>query len=407
MFSSSQIEFWTKERTLLLVRIFTLLMLLGIGASFVQDIETKASVWKGDYPTFYSGAMAFETFGAQGLYDLDYQKSVQHKNWPSLGTSYAPFIYPPYVAPMVWPFAKLNPQQGVLVFIAVMFAAFLLASKCLQKTVELPQAKFLDFVCVLFLFAPISGGIFGSQNSALSLLLYILVLFFYKDRSPRSQVLAGCCAGLWLFKPQYPALILLCSILGRKWRFVLGASIPAAIYYAIAAYMFGPLWPVEWLKVVETATSAEILGNAHQHISFRGVSTAIALYFGLSDVQPISIASGIVSLALAAFVCYWAWKSTKYRINGKDLFEDLLYLLGPVVLIASPHAHYYDLAFCVPFIARLFKPKSDLNISLLACVYMIAFVVSSNRHLIVVNPLVLLPLALIIIGARQFRKDLA
>ena len=83
----------------------------------------------------------------------------------------------------------------------------------------------------------------------------------------------------------------------------------------------------------------------------------------------------------------------------------LLLLLGPALVLASTHSHFYELSLCVFFLAHIFSWKNDRAVSYSAALLILTYICSSSRHFFFVNPLVLLPVFCLIFALCKLQTN--
>ncbi|MCC6221382.1 MAG: DUF2029 domain-containing protein [Deltaproteobacteria bacterium] len=405
----SEKRFWTKGR---LARICVCLLIgffLALFIAHYADRTKTTSITRGDFPAFYAAAVLAK-YDAKNLYDASAQQKIENHYWPSLSGSYYFFSYPPYVAVILSPLAKLNAHQAKAVYFAIMFVA-LIASTYLVSSPQLnfTRAPFVTFTVFLF-FGPVLSGLAAGQNITLSMLCYVGFLYFWSLDSKRGSILAGLCLGLWMFKPHFALLPLFFSLLSRRRASIaLGAMIPAIFYYALAASLSGFYWPVSWLNAVSDFAAKDYIANRHQMVSLFSIIDIFVTSIGFeSDFHSfLKILSAVMALLLVALVGKLVLRANGLEA-GRERSEremDIACLLGPAVVILSPHVLYYDLGLCLIPLSRSVDLRDDRNINLLILLWALMLTLSMTREFFSIQPMFLFGLgSFIFLCKRAYRK---
>jgi hypothetical protein len=362
MFTNS-VEFWTPERSRLILRIVTVLQLFAVVLTYIHDTKSTKSIRRGDFPSFYMAAAIVESGQLDRLYDLKYQKQVENHYWPSLAGNITPFPYPPFVAYVLSPLAKFSPEKAQLIYLSFMLSFFVASILLIAPVLKRDS---LDLLCLALLFAPVPGGIFSSQNTALSMFCYAgAVSFLAKD----NKFVAGIFSGLWFFKPHFALIFSIAILFATGSRaFVLGLAIPCLLYYFLGTLLFGISWPLTWLEFLKIYNSLEHKLNSYHTVSLNG-----------------SFLPDWLSIAFSLLIFLYVLIKVAKNV---DLIKFAL-ILGPVIVTISPHTIYYDLGLSFFALAFLISPKNDREVSMLVLFLLAVLYASSNRSLFSVSPLIL------------------
>ena len=394
MLAGNRREFWTPEVLRSMLRGLAGILLFMVLVIYFVD-ENSAKIGKGDFPVFYSGAVAAAQGDYLQLYDFEYHTELQNRIWPALQGNVHPFVYPPFVAVLLSPLARLSATQAHLAFIGVMSLCFLCSVFLAQGFSSLVRGRVFDSICCLILFAPLTTGIFGAQNTALSLLFYSAILFFMSRGGKTNEFFAGVFAGLWFFKPHFPLIVIFFMALARCSSFLLGALGPVLAYYAVGAIACGWSWPISWVFEMWEFSHLELRANSFQLVSLNGVFSALARSLVGGEVVWISrIVAWCVSVLIALALGVSAFGIGRKREEQNDVQRKtelswLVAALGPAMVLISPHTHYYDLAICCYPLAQVLKFRSDRSITLGLLGFLFVFYCTSFRSAFVASPLVL------------------
>ncbi len=392
---SRDIKFWTEKRVSFILRAAVLFLFCSVALLALTEKGQEISIGKGDFPVFYTGAYVAYHDDASCLYDLSCNKAFQNRIWPGLRGGVHPFVYPAFVAVLLAPLGALSPELAHAVFVLLMLICFVAALYLQRRFIPYLREKFLNSLCLLLLFAPLTFGILGAQNTALSLLCFSAFTLLAYQKCSAKEWFAGAALGLWLFKPHYPLIVLWFMLIARRWRVVCGFLIPAIAYYILGAWKFGLEWPLQWYFALKHYLPAEMKHNSYNMVSLNGVLNLLTLVPDASRTwSPLCFASLSITLLFVGGLS-WLFLTNEGEVNRDKKEEDylnLLYLIAPVLVLASLHTHFYDVSLCLFPLLRYQKLKSDLAISVALTIFLMIYAVSSQRMIFTAAPLVIIPL---------------
>ncbi|MFN8389281.1 MAG: glycosyltransferase family 87 protein [Bdellovibrionota bacterium] len=391
-------RFWNDDRA----QRFALTVLSAVSVSLaivaLTDSAGTSMVRRGDFPAFYSAAVLASRQQYEVLYDQVVQQLVQGEFWSSLSESYLAFPYPPFVALLLKPLAMLPPLWAKAVTGALMIGCVWLSVGFAGAFIPaFRKNRFVAFTAVLT-FAPVFIGVFGGQNIALSMLLYVLGAYaLVSDEHPR-EFLAGIAFGLWLFKPQLGGSAILFTALGCRLRFLAGAALPALGYYALAIPAFGFGWPWSWLAHAGDFSAIDSARNTFQMVSLASLEEHLEQFLtpdtaGVWVARATSVALGLLVAVFTAVPFLRARRERDRELRRWHLERGLL-RVAPAVALLSPHTLFYDVGLCVFPIARYFDLRTDRRAAvflLLTCAAMYFGVTRTNFSVT--------PLAAYVVGA--------
>lgn len=383
-------KLWSQPNLRLFVRLVAFLFLMTLPLIFWQAKPGEISIRRGDFPAFYSAAVLAAASDYQNLYNIEANKEIQQQYWPSSEGRMNVFIYPPFVGLLLIPLSWFSPYTAQLIFISVMLICLLLAVKTAGSFIPWIRRSHLDAFLIFLLFPSVANAIFGGQASTLSLLCFTLVLSGLSKSSRYSDRLTGIALGLWLWKPHYPLLISFFLLVAGHWRFLPSFMSVALVAYLLSAFVSGPFWPAVWLtEIYEPATLVQNL-NSFNLISINGAALSLSRDYPEYEVLIYGIAwSFIAVLFLLLIALFFRMKYSRP--------EQLIYytaLLGPAILLLSPHSFHYDLTLCTVSAAACFHAKNDRQISFIVTGYLYALYFTTVRGQYTVTPLLYLLLFL-------------
>lgn len=389
--------FWSAGK----IRVFCLLVLAGLSLHiawiYFSDINHTSLLRRGDFASFYSaGMMVRQQLGKQ-LYDTQLLAYVQNLYWPSLHGSHISFPYPPFMALALKPFAYFPPQTAKLIFTLLMISAAGFAVKLSGRFAPLLSRNRLGAGVFLLAFFPVSFGILGSQFTAVNMLLCAGLLNAHSRGTKDGEIWTGICLGLWCFKPQYACVLLLFFLAARRWRVVFPALSVGAFYYGLGVMVQGWAWPWSWIQAAAKAAAIDFPYNDFNMISLTGFFHAAGRVFAFGEKPALALSpfSWVLSAGLIAWTGFLFWKAGNLP-EGKsknECLQKLLLMALPVLLLASPHALFYDLGICVITCAGLIKLDTDRKIWIFILLTLTASLISAFKGYFPLQPLIFYALA--------------
>jgi hypothetical protein len=384
-------DFWTQSRTRRITLALIIALLFGAIISAALDKDRRGMVLRGDFPAFYAAAEIVLSGAGSRLYDTDLQKTTQNKYWPSLNGEYYSFAYPPFTALAAAPFATLTPLRAKLLHVALMLLCLWGAAASAARVSNIASLNQLDLFAVFLAFGPVTSGVLGGQNTALSMLLCFSAIELLQQAEGRRDVLAGVLIGLWSFKPQFSLIAIVLLIVCGRQRAALTSVVTIGVLYTVTALIFGAGWPLLWLSAIQRFAEQEIQANHHQMISFAGGAAAAADFFSGNPLSGLYLGQ-FVSLLLFLPLSWNLW-SDRSKLSPVDRSCLLPLLLPATVVFLAPHALFYDLGLCLLPICIMLPRNSGTQKSFLALGLAAVLAICLSRTYYPVQPLFLLSAA--------------
>ncbi|MSR78354.1 MAG: DUF2029 domain-containing protein [Candidatus Omnitrophica bacterium] len=341
--------------------VFALLIAIPIGYFFYPE-QTK-SLREGDFPAFYSAAVIVREGLGHQLYDVKLQRDIQNQHWPDPVSGVLYFAYPPYFALILSPLALFPPQTAkwVCAFFMALFLA--LAIRITSKFAPIVKENpFAAAACCLGC-APIYVSLFAGQNTPLSMLCYALAVWSIGLGNSGGDYACGLVLGLWLFKPQFPLILIFLLLLSRSWRVIAGFLFIAILYYMMGVATSGPHWPINWYSSAQWFAEQDFYFNQNRMISIHGFLRAVGSWLHLrpSIAMLVNFAGYGASAVLLSWLGALFWKAGRLKDIEikKEKLQFLLCLSGPAMLLVSPHTLFYDLGIVCISLAGYLHLNSD------------------------------------------------
>lgn len=318
-----------------------------------------------DFITLYASGLAWRQ-DPTDLYDLGDQAAIQQSLLePTRLPGLNPYISPPYVAmaysglthlPLVAAFAFWQVLTiGAVIGSAGMLAHRIAASEAGRRGPGRAQLTVLTLSCFGF----IEGFVVGQNHGLTLLLVTSAVVLCLRDR----DLLAGLCAGLLIYKPQYAAGLLLVWLLWGRYRSLLGFAATAGMWLGWSL-LVGGIEPL----VTYVALGDQLLGlpytagfPAHLLVTPYGL---LATVLGESWMGATWLLTRMWAVVITCGLGAAAWRS---RRGGMDRRSRILAAALLYPLVASPYTLLHDLVLLVPvFVLLSGNRASDRALTYLA-----------------------------------------
>jgi hypothetical protein len=285
----------------------------------------------GDFLAHYTGAQLVQEGLGGALYDmnvqLDRQRQILGAGTPHLHM----YVNPPLYALALAPLARCPLHGAFLLFsLAMLLCA---AGGLWLLLARLPNLKALRVPCAMLalFFPPLIWSITGGQNTGLTVLL---VAGCCSAAMSGRWTMAGCCAGLLSFKPQFmlPFLVLLAA--GGRRRALVSAGLACVLHYGLGAVACGVDWPLDMLQRLGRYQELDQGSNLQTEVSLLGA----CMYACGRPGIPVGAA---VSAALLAALWFMARRD---RSEASPAMWGLAAAMAP---LTSPHTQFYDVGVLV------------------------------------------------------------
>ena len=292
-----------------------------------------------DFVQFYAAGWTVARRQVESLYDWEAFERLLPALVPGVGdTLYLP-VYPPQVALLFAPFARLSFAGALAVWTVASAVLYVLGAAALFGRLPALRRYRLEFWCAVLGFTPFLQLIAHGQISALALPLMVAALAGFQRGQP---LMAGLALGSLVFKPQLGTLALAALLLWPSIRLAVGLATAAAVQAALVWLLLGSAPIVEYLGVASRV--AAMAGQFEPKLwAMHNLRAAWQLLLGSGGV---SMAAWLISLLAAAWWALRAWR----RNPEPEVRFAITSLLG---LAANPHLYIYDLVLLTPALACL------------------------------------------------------
>ncbi len=317
----------------------------------------------GDFVPFYMGALlARDSLKEKfNIYDPDVQlKYTRAITAPVQPEKPRILQSPPYLLGMLLPLAAFDLHGAWIIWTVAALIAAAISIWRLSAIAFDDRASRLLMVAAFFSFYPTWLAVGQGQTAPF---IFAALLFFFDRLSRKAYVQSGLSTAIISIKLQFlPIPVLIGCILGRL-RFVKGGAIAAAALLLLSVLVVG---------VTNVINYPHSLFSAETDTRFEGVSPVtmqnirgfLSVLAG-GDPQWVHLVSAaFMLLGLFLIAVLWSRQQSKLKQSslGQDRMFDLLVAVTiPVMLITSVHAHVYDyLYMSIPW-ALLWRHRDTLT----------------------------------------------
>ncbi len=322
---------------------FALMLLAGNRAGIaVHNLAGR------DFAAFYTGGRLFLEGRTAELYDFRAQAAIQDRLFPQDAGRLAPFLYPPFTAILYSLFSAGDYTTGLLGWWAAGLVALLASAALIRREMFAGSIGAGRLFLASFLFYPTFNWLLFGQNTAFSLLLYVLAFVLLRREK---DFWAGLAAGMLIYKPQLAVALGVALVVKRRWRALLGAMAGAGLWIS-AGVILAPSAMLDYLRFYPSLLG--VIG--HEGSKMWGVQTLYGFsVLLLGDVWPAGadlLGKGVSIGAL--LVLGWWWTRIEWR--PKDLGWDMA-MAAPFAggLLIVPYLFHYDLMLLLLPLAIVFS----------------------------------------------------
>ncbi len=325
------------------IRIHATLLAVATWLLFVASVakpgilDLTGGLKGGDFLQFYTAGAIHNEGSLSKLYDLRYfwDKGEQLTGYTK--EHYLP-VYPPQVAWIFAPFAKLSYTHALYVWWAFGIACYAAAMTLIYRACPALQQYKRAYILAAIGFPGFFQAIGNGQVSLLLTLIVAGAMLLFAKGHPGW---AGVVLGLAAFKPQVVASMVLVLLLARQWRMIAGALCTAVAQLAAI------------VAVAETAILRNYVDLALSLPKLNDTALAVKPYqmHSIRGFWYLLLGDGWLYIALS-IICVVA--ALVLAFKSQRLVQEPLARIAVCVLAAmlvNPHVYIYDLAILAPALA--------------------------------------------------------
>jgi Glycosyltransferase family 87 len=302
----SPVRFSTRE---MIAACLVVLVVFAIGVG----LRASGSRWAGgaswalggDFAMFYVAGRILDERGAASVYDHELEDAVYRNIVPGATALHRTYAYPPYIAELFRPLARLPLTAALAVFMIATPLVFLAAWSILAARFGpiARDARVLGYVAALSFFPFLGYTWLGAQISTLGFLSIAMTLAL-EDRG--RLVASGLALSLCLYKPTLLLLILpMLVATGRPVQlagFAAGAALQAVLWLATGAAASVTAFRYELTWYIEQATAARQFFNPYRYVDVNAFFRLLP--YGRSSAATVLLVIIVCAMA-AALVATW------------------------------------------------------------------------------------------------------
>jgi hypothetical protein len=323
---------------------------------FVPTSLAKAGY---DFRQFYVAGLMLRTGHGQQLYDYDVEKDFQDQLM-SRTQLVMPFVSPAYHALLFAPLSLFSFRTAYFLFLAVNIGALVFAFFLMRQWLSnfaliypwLPAAMILSFL-------PIGATLIEGQDSVL-LTTIVIAAFFLLTRN--RNFMAGLVIAIALFKFQIILPTMLLFVIWRRWRFLLGFGVSAALLVSLSVWLAGITASESYIQsLFAIAGLTKNAGWALYPIDWHSMANIHGVIFSIGDGWISRFWIRIITIVLSAAVMIWtAFRGFKLTDSSR-----LILLAIPCSVLVGHHTYMHDLSVLVlptlVFLDRFLLTEGQLN----------------------------------------------
>ncbi len=331
---------------------------LILGISITNTVNAK-EIFKLDFRSFYTSALMIQHGISENFYNFNtqfyFQKSIF--NLPN-SQFLMPFLNPPYVAAIYYPFIFLSLKNAYFVFSILnifisLISFYTLLSELYKKESNL--SKYSLSLLFLLLFFPVWVTIVQTQVSFFLLLSLVGSWYFLKHKK---TIASGICLSLLFIKPHLVILPLFFLIVKKQWEVIFGCFIAGLMLSIISFLIVGYSGLINYLQVLVKMLFVGSSFAIHPQLepTLRGFLQYI---FQTSEILKIYIPLATGILIIISFLLFF----TKGRLNSNSRTFDYQWgLLIVSVILTSLHTNYHDLVLLLFPILLILKSITKVQL---------------------------------------------
>lgn len=330
-------------RRMLLAGMFAMLMAY---AAVAYHLRIQIAHGYSDFISFYAAGKILQPGEADRLYDLNLQYQVQQEYAPEarIRAGALPYVRPPFEAWLFVPLARVSYLPAFLLWDAFTFgcivAVAVLARSHIPGLHGIPVAL---IILALVSYFPIFLTLIQGQDAGL---LMLIVFLSYMALRRSREFVGGMILALGTFKFHIILLFLLPFAVARRVRILAGFCLVALLLVGVS------LWTTGWHALSEYPSYLLAIDKLARGVNQPQDMPNIR---GLIDVVGSHVSSVIRNATIgASSLLLLGWLSSRQRLftPGTSPLFSLAFSLDLVVtMLVSYHAHLFDLALLVPFLA--------------------------------------------------------
>ena len=282
-----------------------------------------------DFIQFYAAGWQVVHGQSSHLYDWDAFSRLLPVLAPGIGDLLFLSVYPPQLALLFTPFARLSYLSALALWTLVSIALYLGSARALVRAHPALEPYRLEAWCFAIGFTPFLQLVAHGQVASLALPLLVAAFYAFRASQP---LMVGLALGSLIFKPQLGTFALAALVFWPSWRLLAGLTIGATTQLALVALTLGTGLLREYLDVVQRLARSPAVFE-HKIWAMHSLRSALELALGQSRFVTACWLLGGAGVV-------WLGRRAWTRHPSPDLRFAVICLVG---LVLNPHVYIYDL----------------------------------------------------------------
>jgi hypothetical protein len=311
-----------------------------LNASLLWRVRDLLFAGYSDFASFYTGGKILQQHAGERFYDPRLQWSIQQEFASRVAIRHGPlpFIRPPFEALLFLPFAYFSYPAAYAIWTILKVCGLLGIAFLLEKTVDgrglsLPRVLLAWLVSLAYF--PLAFDLRQGQDSVLLLLIFCLAL---RSLQKGADFRSGIFLALGLFKFTLTLPVFFVLLLRRKFSFVFGFLMAAAVLLGLSIVVSGTATVVAYPRYLWALNQSAAAGLTTVRIMPN--LRALFAQFGFEGSQANWVLGGITLIALVATALIWNFGERHRR----PYFPAGFSLAIVVTLLTSYYVYDYDLS---------------------------------------------------------------
>ncbi len=278
---------------------------------WVQFKSGSGSIRKfdSDFVYFYGIGYLVNEYPAVNLYDYPLQEKIFNRIYPAHEAFYGPSPYPPYVALIFRPFARVSFESAYLLWMGISLALYIAGIAATVKEVfPRERLKISLIFCFALAFYPfVFGTLLNGQLASVAVFSVGLAIFQERRSNP---FCSGLALSILAYKPTLLLLLLPMLFLTRRFKTLFGFVFGTLILMLVATAFTGiQIWPAyaHMLGHFGHSTGHQSALQLSKYIDFVSLSYAVPGGRSRAGVVFLICLTSVIATGLAMLL----WKSAK------------------------------------------------------------------------------------------------
>ena len=294
-----------KEMNVICWGLFISFLLFPAGLLVGHRVQTGALLQGAevDFTYFYGLGRILNEYPADRLYDYDLQKRIFTEVHPLNSGTYGPSPYPPIVAVLFRPLARLPFLRAYLLWGSISFI-FYIAGLAILTSHYFPGDRLRQSLtfCLALSFYPFLWTMASGQISTIAFLSLALVL---RQEDLDRPLQSGLALSICLYKPVLLVLVLPMLLLTRRFKMLVGLAAGAAAIAVFTTIAAGVLVWSGYLSFLLSFGRRVASKQLSQFVDMASFSSSLA---GRHSAWGLTFILGLAGLV--AFILFRTWRQS-------------------------------------------------------------------------------------------------